>query len=298
MNKHLLSREKIFDFRMFYKVSFLILFLFCLFSLPACVSHLKEAKFYYAQGQKFSRLYQAEKAIASFKRALREAELEAERHPSAQAYMLKGMAELNLEMWKEAEESFSNAFSYGFEKGEEWARELSLVGLASSFEELGLEDSALKIYARILDKSRLKPVTVFAAQKYSDMMLKRALQKEGKERKNLLAKALKAAEKLTNKDLSCGFYHYLLSQISSHLSDYKESFEEAVMARELGLMREEIFRDNDLQIIFCYQKLKEKLSFEEWEEFRTRYMEWVKRWKWRGPETPGWKKEAKNAAHN
>ena len=45
--------------------------LFCLFSLSACVSHLKEAKFYYAQGQRFSRQYQTEKAVASFKRRRR-----------------------------------------------------------------------------------------------------------------------------------------------------------------------------------------------------------------------------------
>jgi hypothetical protein len=111
-----------------------------------------------------------------------------------------------------------------------------------------------------------------------------------------LTSALKTAEKLTNKDLSCGYYHYLQSQISSHLEDYKKSFEEAVMARELGLPKEEIFRDNDLQIVFCYQSLKEKLSEEEWEEFRSRYMAWVKRWNWRGPETPSWKSEVRNAA--
>ena len=299
MNNHFLLREKILCFRMIHKISFPSLFLlFCLFSLPACVSHLKEAKFYHTQGQNFSRLYHTEKAIASFKRALREAELEVEKHPSAQAYMLKGMAELNLDMWKEAEGSFLNAFSCGFEKGEEWARELSLLGLASSLDELGLKDSALKIYARILDKSKLKQVAVFAAQKYTDMMLKRALRKEGKERHKLLTEVLKAAEKLTNKDLSCGFYHYLQSQIYSHFSDYKKSFEEAVMARELGLPKEEIFRDNDLQIVFCYQRLKQKLPLEEWEEFRAMYMEWVKRWNWTGPETPGWKKEVKDAAGN
>jgi len=299
MNKHPLLREKISCFGIIHKMSFLILFLlFYLFSFSGCISHLKEAKFYYTQGQKFSRLYHNEKAIASFKRALREAELEVERHPSAQGYMLKGMAELNLELWEEAEESFLNAFSYGFEKGEEWARELSLLGLASSLDELGLEDSALKIYANIIDKSKLRPAAVFTAQKYTDAMLKRALRKEGKERQKLLAGTLKAVEKLTNKDLSCGFYHYLQSQIYSHLLDYKKSIEEAVMARELGLPNEEIFRDNDLQIVFCYQRLKEKLPLEEWEEFRAMFMEWVKRWKWRDPETPGWKKEAKNAADN
>jgi len=63
------------------------------------------------------------------------------------------------------------------------------------------------------------------------------------------------------------------------------------MGKELGLPTEEILRDNDLQIIFCYQSLKEELSSEEWEEFRAGYSEWIKKWKWKGPETPDWKKE-------
>ena len=268
----------------------------CLLSLSACVSHLKEAKFHYTQGQKFSRLYQTEKAIAYFKRTLREAEKEVEKRPSAQAYMVKGMAELSLKKWAKAEESFLHAFSYGFEKGEDWAQQLSLFGLASSLEELGLEESALGIYSNLMQKSKLKPVTVSAAQKYTSIMLGRALRKEEKVRKKLLAAVLKAAKKLTEKDLSCGFYHYLLSQIYSHLSGYKSSFEEAVMARELGLPTQEIFRDNDLQIVFCYQRLKGKLSLDEWKEFKARYMKWVEKWNWKDPETPDWKKEAEHAA--
>lgn len=272
--------------------------LFCSFTLSSCVSHLKEAKFYYAQGERLSRQYQTQKAIASFKRALSEAKHEVERYPSAQAYIVKGMAELNLGMWKEAEESFLNALSFGFEKGQEWAQELSLLGLASTLEELGIEESVLKIYVRLLEKSKLNQVAVFSAQKYMDIMLERALLKEGKEREKLLTAALKTTEKLTNKDLSCGFYHYLQSQVLSHLSEYKKSFEEAVIARELGLPSEEIFRDNDLQIVFCYQKLKEKLSKEEWENFRSRYLEWVKKWNWKAPEVPGWKREENNAAND
>jgi tetratricopeptide (TPR) repeat protein len=297
MQKNLAFSERITNFRFMPKISFIIVFLiFWLFSFPACVSHLKESKFYYSQGQEFSRLYQTEKAVASFKRALIEAELEVAKHPSAQAFVLKGMAELNLQLWEEAKNSFLNAFSYGFEKGEEWADEISLLGLASSLDELKLEDSALKIYASVLDKSKQRQIAVFAAQKYTEAMLKRALLKEGKEKQKLLTAALKTAEKLTAKDLSCGFYHYLQSQILSHLEDYKKSFEEAVMARELGLPKQDIFRDNDLQIVFCYQRLKEKLPLEEWDEFRSSYMAWVKRWNWKDPETPAWKEEVRNAA--
>ena len=287
MTEHPLSRMR--------RASVLFL-LFYFFSLSACVSHLKEAKFYYAQGQRFSRQYQTQKAVASFKRALKEAELEAQKHPSAQAYMLKGLAEMELDVWKEAEESFLRAFSFGFEKGEEWAREVSLLGVASSLEELGLEDSTFRIYSYLVDKSKIKQISILAAQKYMDIALERAIHKEKKERQRLLAAALKTAERLSNRDLSCGFYHYLQSQVLSHIAEYKRSFEEAVMARELGLPTDEIFRDNDLQIVFCYKKLKEKLSSEEWQDFHSRYMKWIEKWNWPDPETPAWRKEAKHAA--
>lgn len=62
------------------------------------------------------------------------------------------------------------------------------------------------------------------------------------------------------------------------------------MARELGLPSLEIYRDNDLQIVFCYQRLKQVLSPEDWEEFRILYSQWIRRWEWPGPEIPDWKK--------
>jgi len=63
-----------------------------------------------------------------------------------------------------------------------------------------------------------------------------------------------------------------------------------VMAKELSLPSERITRDNDLQIVFCYQKLKEKLSPRQWEKFFSSYLQWIKRWQWQDPETPEWKK--------
>ncbi len=292
MNKTPLYKKEMAGVRSAHRILFLVaLFFFSLFFLPACSSHLKKAKFHYAQGQEHSRGYLTEEATASFKRALREAERVVLKRPSSQGYMLKGMAELNLTLWDEAEESFRNAHSYGFEKGEEWAQQISLLGLASSLEELGLESAPFRIYAHLLERSKLKPVTIMAAQKYMDAELRKALRHEGKEREKLLASVLRTAQKLSDKDLSCGFYHYLQSQIYSHLADYRKSFEGAVMARELGLPTEEILRDNDLQIIFCYRKLKKELSSGEWEGFQTRYLVWVKKWKWRGPEAPDWQEE-------
>jgi len=269
---------------------FLFIVLLSLLFQPACLSHLKEAKFYYVQGQQYSRSYQEEKAASAFKKALEEAELEAKDNPSAQALMLKGMAELELGWWDRAEESFLQAFDYGFDQGEEWAEEVSLLGTALSFQEMGLEKAAFKIYAFLTQKSKLKQILLVASQKYSDILLKRALNQEGKEKQKLLTQALKSVQKLADKHLSCGFFHYLLSQIYSHLVFYRESFEEAVMARELGLPSEKVKRDNDLQIVFCYQKLKEKLSAEGWEKFHSVYLKWIRRWGWANEQTPAWKK--------
>lgn len=256
----------------------------------ACISHMSEAKFYFAQGERLARTYKTEEALASFKKARAEAEREARKRPSAQAYMVKGMAELSLEDWSAAEESFREAFAYGFEKGEEWAEQLALFGLAGTFRELGLEGPALRVYEQLLAQSRFRPVTRLAAQAYTDIVLTQVLTLDAKTRRLRLLSLLRRVEDLSRRDLSCGFYHYLLSQVHSHTADYRRSFEEAVMARELGLPSEEVFRDNDNQIVFCYQHLESALTAEEWTEFQAKYLAWVERWNWPAPDTPPWKK--------
>lgn len=292
MNKKHSFKKEMIAARQIRQNLYLVVLLPCLLvSFSACTSHLKKAKFHYEQAQKYSRRYQTEDAAASFKRTLKEAKIVVSKNPSSQGYMLKGMAELNLELWEDAEESFRSAHSFGFEKGEEWAQQISLLGLAASLEVLGVEDSTLRIYTYLAEKSKLESVTIVAAQKYTGAVLEKALARQGKDREKLLASALKMAQKLSDKNLSCGFYHYLQSQVYGHLAEYQRSFEEALMARELGLPTEEILRDNDLQIVFCYQRLQEQLSSEDWEEFRAGYLIWVKKWGWKGPETPGWKKE-------
>jgi len=259
-------------------------------ALSSCTSHLKNAKFHYVRAQEFSRAYKTETAIGSYKKTLEEAKKEVAKNPSAQAFMLKGLAELHLNSWEDAGQSFLVAFAYGFDKGQEWAEWVSLLGLASVLQEMGLSQSAFQIYAQIVEKSKLQPVSIFAAQKYTDMALQRALREEGKQKERLLSAVFREVEKLTNRDLSCGFYHYLQAQVLSHMGDYDRSFEESVMARELGLPTQEIFRDNDLQVVFCYRRLKEELSSENWEKFHVLYLKWVERWNWPDPETPDWKK--------
>lgn len=268
------------------------LFFLCagLAAVVNCVSHLNEAKFHFAAGEEFFRAYQTEKAVSSFKQALNEAELEARKHPSAQAYMLKGLAELNLEMWEKAKESFLKAHSFGFENGEDWASQLTLFGLASTLHEMGLGESAAKVYKSLLDKSKFDPITRLSAERYVKLMLEWAMERDEPEKMKALQNLLKTTEKLIAKNFGCGFCHYLHSQILSHLSEYRESFETAVIAKEIGLPTEQISRDNDNQIVFCYRKLKETLSSPEWKDFESLYRAWMKRWAWESPEKPAWKK--------
>ena len=257
--------------------------------LVSCVSHLREAKSSYAEAQRLARVYRTKEAREAFSLTRKEAELEAKKHPSAQAFMLKGMAELSLEMWKDAEDSFREAFAYGFEKGEEWAEHVSLFGMALSLQELGLEDSSVRVYDYLLQRARIRPVVLLAAQRYTDVSLKKAVAGDKGDKRRTLDKLLKKIERLSEKDLSCGYYHYLQSQVLNHLSDYTRSFEEAVWARELGLPSRTLLRDNDNQIVFCYQALKKHLPLDEWDKFQTLYSRWVEKWGWLGPETPDWK---------
>lgn len=101
--------------------------------------------------------------------------------------------------------------------------------------------------------------------------------------------SLMTTDKLITKDLSCGFYHYLQSQVLTHLQEFKKSFERAVLAWELGLPTEQILRDNDNQIVYCYRELKKRLQPEQWRSFEAVYLEGVKRWEWKGPEMPTWR---------
>ncbi len=261
-----------------------------LFFLSSCVSHLKESKTFYSKGSEFSREYQTEMAYSAYKKAHEKACLQVKTKPSAQAYMMKGLSELELERWDEAEKSFLKAFDYGFEKGEEWAKEVSLFSLALSMEEFGLKQSAADIFDYLLSKSKLKPVSMLSVKRYSEFVIENALKAEPREQQKMLEVLLKKVNKLTEKDLSCGFYHYIESQVLSHMKKYRKSFEQAVMARELGLPTSEILRDNDNQIVFCYRMLKEELNQREWKEFESIYLQWIKKWSWEGPESPHWKR--------
>jgi tetratricopeptide (TPR) repeat protein len=260
-----------------------------LLSLTACVSHLRDAKAAYAEGQELARGYRTARAVAAFKRALSEAGLEARRNPSAQAFMVKGLAEASLGLWRDAETSFVKAAGLGFDPGEAWASDVALLGLAVSFEELGLPDPALRAYENILAKSAFKPVLMTAAQKYADLSLTRALALDEKDKARALAGLVRAVERLEGEDFACGLYHYLHSQVEGHRGDYGRSYEEAVAARELGLPSEKILRDNDNQIVFCFDELAGSLDDAGRASLTARHAAWTKKWGWKDARTPDWK---------
>ena len=205
--------------------------------------------------------------------------------------MVKGLAEAGLERWADAETSFLRASTLGFPEGQEWAGDVARLGLASSLAELGLEGAALRALAGLLDKAAFKQVVPEAARRYLELNLARASGVDAHENEKTMAAAVGELEKLVERDYAAGYYHYLLSQAESHRGNHRRSFEEAVMARELGLQTSNVLRDNDLQIIYCRQALQKSLGHDEWRDFEALYGRWVKKWGWKDALPPGWKKE-------
>lgn len=257
--------------------------------LSGCASSLQEAKLHLAEAQAREKSWQKEEAVALYKRSLEEAEREVRKKPSAQAYLLKGLAEVKLARWSEATRSFSLAAALGDDKAESWAREVSLYGLAVSLQEQGLTEPAARLYSSLSERGKFSPVVQAALGRLIDGRLESLAGAPEKEREKIITNSIGIVGKVLEADPACGYYHYLLSQLLGHRQQYLESFEEAVMARELGLPAPDIHRDNDNQIVFCYRQLKESLAGEAWEKFSRAYRLWVKKWKWPDEETPDWK---------
>jgi tetratricopeptide (TPR) repeat protein len=257
----------------------------------SCLAHLSRAKRYYAEGQDQARAFQTEQAIACWGRALDEAGRECRRKPSAQAFTVKGLAEANLGRWREAEASFLKAFSLGFDEGQAWASDSALAGLAASFEELDLEAPALRIYAQLVDKSGFKPALMIAAERRTNIILARAAGLDSDEKERTFAALVKTLDRLLDRDFACGLYHYLHAQVDGHLGDIRRAYEEAVMARELGLPSEKIGRDNDNELVYCYIRLKDSLPPAERDALAAAQTRWAEKWGWRDDRTPAWKKE-------
>jgi len=257
----------------------------------ACLTHLGRAKRHYAEGQDRARAFQTERAVAHWKTALDEAAKSGRRRPSAQAFTVKGLAEANLGLWREAEASFLTAFSLGFGEGEAWASDSALAGLAASFEKLDLEAPALRIYGQLVDRSGFKPALMVAAERRTDLILARSAGLDPGEKTRALAALAKSLDRLLDRDFACGLYHYLHAQVDGHLGDLRRSYEEAVMARELGLPSEKIGRDNDNQLVYCYVRLMDSMPPAERDALAAAQARWASKWGWRDDRTPAWKKE-------
>lgn len=258
---------------------------------PACASHLRNAKTLYARAGEEAARSHVESAAALYKKARLEAGREAARKPSAQAYLVKGLAEVDLGMWKEAEASFVKAFSFGQDSAQAWASDAALIGLAASFEELGFDSQASRIYADVMKKSKFRPAVRTAASKRTEAVLRASLDLPDKEKDKALSGLLRELDSALTDDYACGLLHYLVSQVCGHTGDLLRAYEEAVIARELGLPSDKMLRDNDNQLVFCYKELSVGLPSSKKEEFEARHRTWTARWGWTGPETPAWKKE-------
>jgi hypothetical protein len=255
-----------------------LVFVLVLVSTASCLTPLSRAKRYYAEGQDLARAFQTGQAVAHWVKALDEAGRECRRKPSAQAFTVKGLAEANLGRWREAEASFLKAFSLGFGEGEAWASDSALAGLAASFEDLDLEAPALRIYAQLVDKSDFKPALMVAAERRTNLVLARAAGLDPGERDRTLAALVKTLDRLLDRDFGCGLYHYLHAQVDGHLGDTRRAYEEAVMARELGLPSAKIGRDNDNQLVYCYVRLRDSLPPAERDALTAAQARWAAKW--------------------
>ena len=257
----------------------------------ACLTDLHRAKRSYAEGQDLARASRTDLAVASWTKALEEAGRACRRDPSAQSFTVKGLAEANLGRWREAEASFLQAFSFGFGPGETWASDSALAGLAVSFEDMGLETAALRIYAQLADRSDFKPALMVAAERRTNLVLAGIEGLGPDEKARTLGSLNKSLDRLIDRDFACGLFHYLRAQVDAHLGDLRRSYEEAVMARELGLPSEKIRRDNDNQLVYCYVRLCDSLPPAERAALTEAQARWAAKWGWRDGRTPAWKKE-------
>ncbi|MBC7364606.1 MAG: hypothetical protein H5U07_08745 [Candidatus Aminicenantes bacterium] len=270
-----------------FRLVFLLLVL--ALSLLSCSLPLEKARVHYLEGQKYEARFKTAEALSCYRAALQAAEKEIKRRPSAPAYLIKGLVEIRLQAWEKAEGSFRLASLLGEEKAGDYSKEVSLYGLALSLENQGLRESAMKLYRFLMEKGKLDTVVQAATGRYLDNRLASLSEKSQGERRKAILDLTNMLEKMLKDYASCGYYHYLLSQVYSFEGKYWESFEEAVLARELGLASEKLLRDNDRQIIFCYHKLKQG-SLDEVSGFIQAYKYWIKKWNWQDEITPDWRR--------
>ncbi|MGB8958511.1 MAG: hypothetical protein WCC00_05820, partial [Candidatus Aminicenantales bacterium] len=136
-----------------------------------------------------------------------------------------------------------------------------------------------------------KPALMVAAERRTNLVLARAAGLDPGEKDRTLAALVKTLDRLLDRDFACGLYHYLHAQVDGHLGDMRRAYEEAVMARELGLPSAKIGRDNDNQLVYCYVRLRDLLPPAERDALTAAQRRWAAKWGWRDDRTPAWKKE-------
>lgn len=275
-------------------VKLISLFLFSavlilLLTQAACSLSLEKAQVHYLEGQRHEAGLRTAEAASHYRRALVLVEQEIQKQPSASAYLLRGLIAARLQEWDRAGDSFRLAAAMGEEKASDWSREVILYGLALSFENQGLTEGATRLYRSLMEKGKFEPVVQAATGRYLDNRLAMLEDKNEVERKKIILELINTTEKILKDYSTQGYYHYLLSQVYSYEKKYRESFEEAVMAHELGLPSEKLNRDNDRQIIFCYYMISQNQP-EEISGFIRAYHYWIKKWNWLDETTPGWKR--------
>jgi len=261
-------------------------------ALQACATHrLDGVKAHYLRGVELAGRMDRAAAAAEFTAARDEAtRITGGGAAAAQAQLVKGQAELELGDFESARVSFAAARGGGLDAEAGWERVAVLLGMASVYEEMRMPREAAGLCESAMADARKLGSATFeiVCARWVDLMLGFGLESaDDKARGKLLEGIDKKVRGLVDDNPTSGTLRYLVSQIDMHLGLYGDAWRSAVLARELGLPTEEILRDNDQSLLFCYRMLVEAGS----REYVTWQEGWARRWNWRDATHPDWEEE-------
>ncbi|MEW6363974.1 MAG: hypothetical protein AB1714_04980 [Acidobacteriota bacterium] len=262
--------------------------------LAGCATHrLETAKTHYVRAVELADRMDRGGAAAEFSRARDEAAKIAGSHAGdAQAWLIKGQAEIELGEFEEARRSFASARAAGADLGDGWERVAQLLGVASVYEAMEMPDDAAMLCETAMKTAKKECPEMFepAAARWVNLLVAEdASSEDPKARAKQLAGLEKKVRDLVEETPGSGTLRYLLSQVEVHLEDFAEGWGQAVLARELGLPTEELLRDNDNSLLFCYRQLIESGRT----EYDARQAAWAKRWGWPDATHAPWMAESK-----
>ncbi len=254
-----------------------------------CATHrLERAKTHYLAGVDLAGQMDRVGAAAEFGAARSEAaKITGPDRAGAQAWLVKAQAEVELGSFEEARKSFVAARAAGAEFKDGWERVALLLGLASVYREMDLAPEAASFCESAMKEAKKLDPALFetACARWVDLTLGLSVGSlDQKSRARILDGLENKVRSLADDSPTSGTLHYLLSQIEMHKEQYEEGWKQAVLARELGLPNDELLRDNDASLIFCYRRLIENGR----QEFEARQSAWTKRWSWSDPTRPAW----------